>query len=53
MIRNKVSQRNSSVVHWLRFLTSTAGGTGLIPSWGKSLPVLRLKEKEVRYLRII
>jgi len=48
MIGNKVSQRNSSVVQWLRFLTSTAGGPDLIHSWGKSLPVTWLKEKEVR-----
>ena len=47
MFENACSLGNSLAVQWLGFCTSTAGGTGLIPSRGtKILHAMQCDQKE-------
>ena len=45
----KVNIRTSLTVQWLRLCVSTAGGMGLIPSWGTKIPhASRCGQKELK-----
>ena len=50
MLALKLYVGTSLVVEWLRCHTSTAGGMGLIPSWGTKIPhVVQSGQKRIIY----